>query len=167
MKTKLLTGELLIIIAIGIGSCSKNDSMLPTDNTTVTFQATLNGASETPANASTATGTASFTYNTVTYILSGTVTFQGITPIGAHIHKGAVGVAGNVIFPLGSTTITSPISFTSQPLDATQRADLLANSYYVNLHSTSYPNGEIRGQLLQSTSGSSSNRGGGGGNSGY
>jgi hypothetical protein len=165
MKTKLFTSVLLLIIVIGISSCNKS-STLPTD-TTVTFQVTLNGASETPANGSTATGTASFTYNTTTYVLSGTVSFQGITPTGAHIHKGAVGVAGSVIFPLGSTTITSPISFTSAPLDATQRADLLANLYYVNLHSTAYPGGEIRGQLIQPTSSGNNNGGGNGGNGGY
>lgn len=163
MKTKLFTYALLIINLIMISSCSKSSTTIPT-STTVTFQATLTGASETPANGSTATGSATFTYNTVTYILSGSVYFSGIIPTAAHIHKGAVGVAGGVIFPLGSVPMTSPISFTSVPLDATQRADLLANLYYVNIHSTAYPGGEIRGQLLQPTP---SGNGGVGGNGGY
>lgn len=148
----------MFIILIGFLSCTKSSTM-PT-NSTVTFLATLNGTSETPSSASMATGSATFTYSTTTYVLSGTVTFQGITPSASHIHKGAVGVAGGVIFPLATTTpITSPISFTSTPLDATQRADLLANLYYVNIHSTAYPGGEIRGQLIEQTS---SSTGGGG-----
>ena len=150
MKTRQFTYAVLFLTVIGIGSCKKND---PTPaSTTVNFTATLNGTSETPSNTSTATGTANFTYNKTTYILSGTVTFTGITPTGAHIHKGAVGVAGSVIFPLGSAPFTSPISFTSVALDATQRADLMANSYYVNIHSTAFPAGEIRGQLMEQVS---------------
>ena len=140
-------------------SCSKSSTMPA--NTTITFNATLNGASETPPNASTGTGTAIFTYNTATNVLSGSVTFAGITATAAHIHYGAVGVAGPVVFPLGSSPITSPISFTSVPLTTTQSTELLANQFYVNVHSAAFPNGEIRGQLLQPNP--TGNGGGGGG----
>ncbi len=150
------------MIVTSLGSCSKSSTM-PVDNTTVTFQVTLNGASEVPPNASTATGTATFTYNTVTYVLSGMVTYQGITATASHIHKGAVGVSGGVIFPLGTDPLTSPISFTSAPLDSTQRADLLSGLYYVNIHSATFPAGEIRGQLgAPSSSGTGGNNGGSG-----
>ncbi len=164
MKTKLICYALISMTVLSMGSCSK--SSLPTttvSNPNVTFLATLNGASETPANASMATGSATFTYNKNTYILTGSVTFDGITPTNAHIHKGAVGVPGGVIFPLGSVPFTSPISFTSEPLDATQRADLLANMYYVNIHSADFPGGEIRGQLMGSSSADNGNGGDGGG----
>ena len=153
MKTKLFSSIVLLLAIAGIFSCKKS-STTPAD-TNVTFLATLNGTSETPANASTASGSASFTYNPTTYVLSGTVTFTGVTPTAAHIHKGAAGVAGSVVFPLGSTTITSPVSFTSAPLDATQQSDLMANLYYVNIHSTAFPNGEIRGQLIKQVTGGS------------
>jgi hypothetical protein len=149
MKTKFLNPFVLLFVALGIFSCKKSSNTLPT-NTNVTFLATLNGASETPPNSSMATGSASFIYDPTTYVLSGTVSFTGITPTASHIHKGAVGIAGGVIFPLtGSGTITSPISFTSVALDATQQADLMANLYYVNIHSTTFPGGEIRGQLVK------------------
>ncbi len=124
--------------------------MLPPSGTAnISFQAILNGASATPSNTSKASGTASFTYNPTTYILSGTVVFQGMTPNGAHIHEGAVGVGGVVVFVLVSGTITSPITFTSPPMNAGERSDLLANLLYINLHSIAYPDGEIRGQLIQ------------------
>jgi len=156
MKTTIFSSALLIVMAVGIGSCTKSSTMPSTGNSagnTVTFQATLTGASETPPNASMATGSATFTYDLTTYILTGTVNFQGITPTASHIHKGAVGVAGGVVLPLATTApITSPISFTSAPLDSTQRADLLSNMYYVNVHSVTYPLGEIRGQLILQTS---------------
>jgi hypothetical protein len=146
MKTKAFLYASFLILAIGTGSCKKSSD----DNNNVTFKATLNGASEAPTpNASAATGTATFTYNKTTYVLSGSVTFTGITPTAAHIHKGAVGVAGSVVFPLGSGTITSPISFAAIGLDATQQADLNAGLYYVNIHSAEFPGGEIRGQLVK------------------
>ena len=152
MKTKLFIYGLLLLTVISVGSCKK-DSTTSTSNT-VNFTATIKGSSEVPSNASMGTGTANFTYDKTTYILSGTVTFSGITAVAGHIHKGAVGVAGGVIFPLTSaTTLTSPINFTSPPLDATQRADIMANMYYVNLHSAAFPDGEIRGQLMQQMSG--------------
>ena len=147
MKTIHYKFLLLLTIVIGISSCKKDNTAQ--DSNIITFKATLNGASETPPNASTATGLATFTYDKTTFILKGTLTFAGITPLAGHIHKGAVGVAGGVIFPLATGTITSPLSFTSPALDATQRADLLAGSYYVNLHTTAFSGGEIRGQIVQ------------------
>jgi hypothetical protein len=146
MKAKYLIITALLFTALGIGSCSKSSSNPTVAN--VTYLATLNGASETPANASTATGTATFTYNPTTYILSGTVTFTGIVATAAHIHVGAVGVAGSVVFPLGSASPTSPITFTSGALTAQQQSDLMNGLYYVNVHSVAFPAGEIRGQLV-------------------
>ena len=147
MKTKSLIYASILLAVIGIGSCSKSSTNTMPSNEN--FAATINGASETPVNASTATGKATFTYNPNTYVLSGSVSFNGFTPTAAHIHKGAVGTAGDVVFALGSSMLTSPVSFTSLPLTTAQQANLMANLYYVNFHSTLFPAGEIRGQLIK------------------
>ena len=147
MKTRYFIFAALLLTGFGFGSCTKSTSNPTIAN--LTFAATLSGASETPANTSTATGTATFTYNPSTYILSGTVNFTGLVATAAHIHMGAVGVAGGVVFPLGSASPTSPISFTSVALTAQQQSDLEAGLYYVNVHSAAFPAGEIRGQLVQ------------------
>jgi len=141
--TKLLV---IVFIFSGLLSCSKSNSPAAVDPN-VTYLATLSGASEVPANASTATGTATLTFNSTTKIFSITVTYTGVTATNGHIHKGAAGVSGGVIFPFPS--FTSPISYTSVALDATQEADLGANLYYVNIHSAAFPGGEIRGQLIK------------------
>ncbi len=159
MQSKLVSSAILAIIVFGLYSCSKSSMSPAAGVSNIGFQSTLSGSSATPANGSKATGSATFTYNPATYILSGTVTFQGMTPTGAHIHEGAPGVGGVVVFLLVSGTITSPISFTSPVLDVTQRASLLSNQYYINLHSTAYPDGEIRGQLVQQSPGSGGNGG--------
>ena len=139
---------LLFVIASIIiisAACSKDED---TPDPNVVFKATINGAGEVPVNASTATGTATLTFNTDTKIFTIVVDFSGVTATNSHIHKGAVGVSGGVIFGF-TNPITSPINYTSVALDATQEADLMANLYYVNIHSTAYPGGEIRGQLIK------------------
>ncbi len=143
---RFLVKQILFVVIAGIlitaSSCKK------TKDANVTFKATINGTSETPSNASTATGTATLTFNTSTKMFNIVVTFSGITATASHIHKGDMGVAGSVVFGFTSP-ITSPIKYNSVALDATQEADLNADLYYVNIHSAAFPGGEIRGQLIK------------------
>jgi hypothetical protein len=132
----LLLAGLLLTAA----SCKKED------DPNLVFKATMNGASEVPQNASTATGSATLTFNEDTKIFTVVVTFTGVTATNGHIHKGAVGVSGGPVYPFAAPYV-SPINYTSVALDATQEADLKAGLYYVNIHSAAYSGGEIRGQL--------------------
>ncbi len=116
-------------------------------DTNVIFTANLNGASEVPANASTATGAATLNFNTATKIFVIAVTHSGLTVSNGHIHKAAVGASGAPVFAFAS--FASPINYTSGTLTAGQEADLNAGLYYVNLHSAAFPGGEIRGQLIK------------------
>jgi len=139
---KFLLATALISATI---SCNKDDD--PVVNPNITFLATINGASEVPANASPFTGNATLTYNTTTKIFSIVVTHNVVAPTNGHIHVGAPGVSGPVVFPFGS--FTSPISYTSPALTAVQESDLMLNMYYVNIHTAAFPGGEIRGQLIK------------------
>lgn len=115
------------------------------------FKATLNGANERPtANTSTATGSATLTFNNTTKIFTVVVTYTSLTTAATngHIHKGAADVAGGAVFGFPSPW-TSPINYTSAALTAAQEADLLGALNYVNIHSSTYPGGEIRGQLIK------------------
>ena len=143
---KKLISFLLPVSMFLMSSCDKDDDTPPDPN--VNFAATLTGAAETPANASAATGSSTGTYNTNTKILTVTTTYSGITPSAGHIHLGAVGVKGDVVFPFVAP-LTSPIVFTSTPLSADQESSLMSGLYYVNLHTAAFPGGEIRGQLIK------------------
>lgn len=115
-----------------------------------TFNDPLDGLQETPPNNSPATGTAMGTYDDVTNVLTISVSASGFLGnlTAGHIHRGAVGVAGPVIFPLtntGGATVWSSNNVFN--LTDAQETDLMNGLYYVNLHTSVFPGGEIRGQL--------------------
>jgi CHRD domain len=150
---KNLFYSFLLVLTVAIG-CSKVEvlpdlavaSTLAGDSNILYATTTLSGNNEVPAVASTATGDALGTYNKTTKILNLTVNYAGITPTAWHIHKGAVGVAGGVIYNFG-TTFTSPFTYTSIAFSDAQEADLVGGQNYVNIHSAKSASGEIRGQL--------------------
>ncbi len=134
----------LLIIVFSVFACGKDDETVAPN---VIYNATLKGTNEVPSNASAAIGLATLTYNPNTKLFTIVVTHDLVGITGGHIHKGATGVNGEVVFPF--LTTTSPITYTSVALTATQLSDLNAGLYYVNLHTASFPNGEIRGQLIK------------------
>jgi len=142
LKSKYFISIVFIVALFTAGSCKKEA------DPNVLFKATINGASEVPPTASAATGTATLTYNKDTKVFNIVVNFSGVTPTASHIHKGETGVVGGVEFGFTSP-VTSPINYTSVVLNAAQETDLFANMYYVNIHSTAFPGGEIRGQLIK------------------
>ena len=76
------------------------------------------------------------------------IVFSGLlaSEIAAHFHGPApIGINAGVQFglPPGSPKIGSV-----GPLSAAQQADLLAGLWYVNIHSSQFPGGEIRGQVV-------------------
>lgn len=135
-------------ISVTVGSQTATSSTNFTVNNNVVFTATLTGAGEVPPVVSTATGTATLTFDTYTKIFTVVVTYTGLTAVNGHIHKAALGIAGGVIYPF-TNPLSSPINYTSPPLTALQESDLFAGLNYANLHTTAYPAGEIRGQLYR------------------
>ena len=138
---KKITLLALFVMTLLMG-CKDDEEMMA--DTLVT--ATLSGSAEVPANPSASTGNVSGTFNEETKMLMFDITYTGFTPVAWHIHKAAAGANGGVIFNMG-TTFSTPFMF-MQTLDAEQESDLKAGLYYVNLHSATYPNVEIRGQLI-------------------
>ena len=65
-------------------------------------------------------------------------------PNGAHIHRGFSCVSGPILFPFSG--FTSPIKEIWY-LSTADVIDLLQGELYINIHSTPFPSGEIRGQL--------------------
>lgn len=123
---------------------------------TITFTATLSGANENPPNSSKGTGIATVTLNDVTGAGTITLTFSDLSaPVtGSHIHCCAPqGTnAGVIIDFLSSVTLSAnkmsgSITSYAFTLNAAQITAMKGGLTYVNVHSTAYPGGEIRGQL--------------------
>jgi CHRD domain len=106
----------------------------------------LTGAAEVPPNPSAASADSKIRI-APDKTVSGMVSYTGLTATAAHIHEAAAGSNGPVIIPLVKQ---SDMSFAVPPnavLTDAQYNDYLAGKLYVNIHSATYPGGEIRFQL--------------------
>lgn len=134
------------------------------------FQATLSGANEVPPNGSAGTGSATVTFNA--NMLSVNEIFSGLTApaTASHIHccaSAGVNVGVAVPFPSfpAATTGTYTMAFdltvaatyntaflsanggTAAGAETALVAGLESDQAYVNIHDSTFPGGEIRGQL--------------------
>ena len=69
------------------------------------------------------------------------------TPTAGHIHQGAKGVAGDIVVPLfsGQADHVGCVNDVDRGLIRAIRRN--PRDYYVNIHTTEFPDGAIRGQL--------------------
>jgi hypothetical protein len=123
-----------IVPALALGSATK----------TVKLEAKLSGGKEVPK-AGGATGVA-FIQITGTKVCWQFEKLKGFTGATAsHIHKAPVGKAGPVLVPLGAgfkkTGCTTAPGAVAKAIVANPKA------YYVNIHTTKFPAGALRGQL--------------------
>lgn len=152
MKVPKLTAFFLCLSIIFITSCKSSEDV-EKDNTYV-GTITMTGAQETPPVTTSATGSIDANYNRLSKTLNYTVTFSGLSDsaVAAHIHGlGEIGILAPVMqtfnnFPrrkagtYTGTLFIDGIKFTEE--------DLLAQRYYINIHSKTNGGGEIRGQLI-------------------
>jgi hypothetical protein len=114
----------------------------------------LDAGQEVPPLALPGTGTGNFTFNPLTNVLSGTVTFSGLSApsTAGHIHTGAVGINGPVVIPIdasGGVGVTAGTMIVP-PTDLAAAGLLnafITNGTYTNIHTGNNPGGEIRGQI--------------------
>ncbi|MFN2438759.1 MAG: CHRD domain-containing protein [Chitinophagaceae bacterium] len=161
-KLKLTT---LILSAIfTFSACDKENDDARVYKATLT----LNAQQEVPTNPSTATGTAIVEYDQKTSYLNYNVEWSGLTDTLRlmHIHGFAdpgvnAGVIQNIITPGSiSTGVTianpGPAFIKSGKISGrllidgsvVKESDLLAGKLYFNIHSKTYPGGEIRAQIV-------------------
>jgi CHRD domain len=119
------------------------------------FSTTLTGAAEVPGPGDAdASGVALITLNQGQGEVCFDLSWAGIdgTVIAAHIHAAPAGVAGPVVVPLftgvalaGTDSASGCASGVSEELLKAIRQN--PENYYVNIHSTVFPAGAVRGQL--------------------
>lgn len=115
--------------------------------------AVLTGDQEAPPVATPAQGVAGITYDDETNELGWSVAFTDLSAplVDAHFHGPApIGVPAGVQVPIPFTPgVTNDTLVGTATITEEQEQQLLAGLWYVNLHSSDWPNGEIRGQVLE------------------
>jgi hypothetical protein len=162
-KTQLWTITAFILasmLALVTGGCGGGGGTTPA-GTTTTLNTVLSGAQEVPATGSTATGTATVTVDAAKTTITVNMTTQGFASAvtASHIHFGAAGVNGGIMFSLfagpGAFPATLTKTLTSVDFTATAGAAtftdavnaILNGNAYINVHTQANVGGEIRGQL--------------------
>ena len=131
----------MLVVGIGLGAVSKNG--------TYALSAKLSAKQEVPApKGAPAAATGAFTGKLIGNKLTWKLTFKGLSggTVGAHIHMGKPGKAGNVLVVLCPAACKSGKSGTTT-LKKDVRDAIERNGTYVNVHTKKNPGGEIRGQV--------------------
>ena len=149
---QLILGSALIVSTLFI-SCSKDDDGINNDET-YSVSGNASGSQMNPSNTSTATGQLSGTYNARTNSLTYNISWSGLTTTAGLVEVYGPATAGTNAPLLFALTITTPgtsgaASGTVTMTDA-QETHLLANNIYYTVSSSTYPAGEIRGQISAS-----------------
>ncbi len=141
MKRNTLYYLLPALCLLLLAGCSKDKPFGPN---TVHLGGKLSGQQEVPARLTEANGEMFMTLDLDTRVLTYEIPYNGLTPVAGHFHRGAGGVNGPV--EISFTSLKSPIrgQVTLEPIQA---EGFQTGQYYANLHTTKFPNGEIRGQV--------------------
>jgi hypothetical protein len=171
MRTRLIVRWLFAVLALSIAQHAGAN--------VIVFAGVLSGGAESPPTASSATGSVEVDIDTLLNTMRVRATFSGLTSgtTASHIHcctalpgVGNAGVATTTPsfpgFPLGVTSGTfdntfdltvassyNPAFVTAEGsvalAEAALIAGMLAGDTYYNIHTTNFPNGEIRAFLAQ------------------
>jgi hypothetical protein len=100
----------------------------------------------------TGSGTADLTYDPATRVVTWSVTYSGLSAPAtmAHFHgPAAAGANGPVTVWISNkgSAVESPIKGEAT-LTPEQAAQFTAGDWYVNVHTSTHPGGEIRGQVM-------------------
>lgn len=131
----------------------------PASATVHTLTCTLKGVEEVPANTSPGLGTATVSLDDVanTVTVTGSYSGLGSTATLCHIHgPAAVGVGAGIMVNLSVSGGTSGTISSGGSVTPAELADILSGFTYVNVHTTSFPAGELRGQILLEPAGMTS-----------
>lgn len=171
MKVFGRTGTRLALAAVGILLLAGSYAAADHGGGEKKFRARLNGGHETPSISTNATGEFRATLNSAGDQLSYELTYSGLeggNTLFAHVHLGQTGVAGGVMFFLcggggkpacpnveatvtGTVTAADVIGPGGQGIAAGQFDEVIramrSGLSYANVHTVSFPTGEIRGQV--------------------
>ncbi|KOH43356.1 CHRD domain-containing protein [Sunxiuqinia dokdonensis] len=148
------TAVLVILFFVGMTSCGDDSDPEEMVDMKVNYSADFVKANDEVTTS--ATGSATATYDPATMELSYSATWSGLgsNAVNMHFHNDGPVMVGIPGFPEATGgTVSGTISLTSQ-----QASDLAAGKIYMMIHTVDYPGGEVNATLTKSSS-SSNNTG--------
>lgn len=154
MSMKMMRNVAVGMCVLALSGCPAPTDALP-DTEPTSFDFNLTGAQEVPSVDTTATGEGTATLDDNQLTLEGS--FEGLSSdlrevegSSAHIHEAPAGENGPIVFNLDVTpgadnrsgTFEGTFDLTDEQVSAFEDG-----RYYVNVHTETFPGGEIRGQL--------------------
>ncbi len=158
MKTFNRTFLLCSIACVAfLSSCDEFSDLLDQvnkHNTVSKKGLSIDGAQEVPPRDTPARGTMDVSYDKGTKMLTYSIRWEKLTanPIGSHIHGTAprgknAGIKHDFTSLLPKSTSGSFTNSVKVDGVAIKEDSLLSGFYYINIHTPTYPGGEIRGQI--------------------
>lgn len=150
----MTTRVLAALLVAGTATAVANAELIP-------FNFPITPQQENPPNNSNAAGSGQLLYNTDTDTFNLDVQVFGIglpDITGYHIHNAPAGSNGPIVIdlvPLGAWQVNGQgirLQLSNVPIGA-HEANLFNRNLYFNLHTTSFPAGQIRGQIIPAPAG--------------
>ena len=148
LRARVVALALASVALVALGATPlRADTLLP-------FTALLNGGQEFPRVSSPSQGEAFLTFNATQALLCYSISFSPLSSneLAAHFHAPAPpGQNAPVRFDISPapSPFGSPKTGCVGPLAKEDVKNLKRGLFYINVHSTMHPNGEIRGQVLR------------------
>ncbi len=136
-----------LIMLISFGTSAQNLS------NRIILSARLQGINEIPSVTTNANGVASFLLNATRDTMQVNIAFTGMKASAMHIHEGKPNTNGTVVKDLTQFISGNIARFTltGADLSPSNLRKYFSGDFYINIHSTNFPNGEIRGQITVET----------------
>lgn len=151
MRRRLAVFSVILGVVIGLAPSLSHAQDPSLNGPPIKFKAVLSADEQSAPTESPGEGVVDFVLDRPTLKLSWTLVFDNMTSkaTGAHIH-GPQTPGGNagVLIDLAPDGLKSPVR-ESIILNDGQLEYLLTGRMYVNVHSTKYPVGELRGQIMR------------------
>jgi hypothetical protein len=124
----------------------------PSQAAPASFKVALTGAQQVPPVETSGTGTAELTYDAATRVVTWTITYSGLSAPAtmAHFHgPAAMGANGPVTVWISTKGAPPESPIKGEATLTPEQADqFTAGQWYINVHTSAHPAGEIRGQVV-------------------
>ncbi|MGB3726974.1 MAG: CHRD domain-containing protein, partial [Glaciecola sp.] len=143
---------IFLFTTIALTACGSDDNsmevMEPVFAASQTYTIELNGAQQVPNNRSDATATATLELDETLNLFKASLDLTNVADVSAaHIHAGGIGMNGDVVYAfeqddsgnyiVGETALTAMLA-----------SQFSSGDFYINVHTTAFPDGEVRGQIV-------------------